>query len=88
MQFTLATLATLIVAVSAQTWEDIPACAQPCILDAVADVTDCGSTDYTCICAARDTIQNAAASCVISACGLIVAINEVIPAVNAACDAL
>ncbi|KAK5625759.1 hypothetical protein RRF57_001475 [Xylaria bambusicola] len=50
MQFTLAALATLVAAVSAQTWEDIPACAQPCILDAVAEVTNCGSTDYKCIC--------------------------------------
>ncbi|KAI0458804.1 NADP-dependent oxidoreductase domain-containing protein [Xylaria acuta] len=88
MQFTLATIATLVGVVSAQTWNDIPACAQPCILDAVAAVTDCGSTDYECICASRDTVQNEAASCVISACGLDVAINEVIPAVNAACDAI
>ncbi|KAI1744926.1 hypothetical protein F4680DRAFT_403711 [Xylaria scruposa] len=88
MQFSLATIAALVGIVSAQTWNDIPACAQPCILDAVTSETNCGSTDYQCICAARDTIQNAAASCVISACGLAVAINEVIPAVNAACDAI
>ncbi|KAI1756230.1 hypothetical protein F4782DRAFT_325799 [Xylaria castorea] len=88
MQFRLATIATHVGIVSAQTWNDIPACAQPCILSAVAAVTNCGSTDYQCICAARDTIQNEAAPCVISACGLATAINEVIPAVNAACDAI
>ncbi|RYC63360.1 hypothetical protein CHU98_g2845 [Xylaria longipes] len=88
MQFTLATITTLVGIVSAQTWNDIPACAQPCILDAVAAVTNCGSTDYPCICAARDAVQNEAAACVISACGLTITINEVIPAVNAACDAI
>ncbi|KAI0441316.1 hypothetical protein F4803DRAFT_523758 [Xylaria telfairii] len=88
MQFTLATIATLVGIVSAQTWNDIPACAQPCILDAVAAVTACGPTDYPCICASRDAVQNAAVSCVISACGLSVAINEVLPAVNAACAAI
>ncbi|TRX96055.1 hypothetical protein FHL15_003197 [Xylaria flabelliformis] len=88
MQFSIPTIAALVSVVSAQTWNDIPACAQPCILDAVAAVTDCGSTDYQCICAARDTIQTQAASCVISACGLDVAVNQVIPAVNAACEAI
>ncbi|KAI1363997.1 hypothetical protein F5Y08DRAFT_308037 [Xylaria arbuscula] len=87
MQFAL-TLAAFVAAVSAQTWEDIPACAQPCILDSVAAVTDCGSTDYECICAARDEVQQDATACVIAACGIAVALNEVIPAVNAACDAL
>ncbi|KAI0433150.1 hypothetical protein F5Y09DRAFT_299809 [Xylaria sp. FL1042] len=85
MQFTLAALTTLAIAVSAQSWDDIPACAQPCILDAVAAVTDCSSTDYACICADRDAVQNEAQSCVIAACGLDVALNEVIPAVDAAC---
>ncbi|KAI0206631.1 hypothetical protein F4808DRAFT_454551 [Astrocystis sublimbata] len=88
MQFTLVTITTLVGIVSAQTWNDIPACAQPCIVDAVAAVTDCGATDYPCICAARETVQTEASSCVISACGLSTAVGEVIPAVNAACDAI
>ncbi|KAI1424177.1 hypothetical protein F5Y12DRAFT_715530 [Xylaria sp. FL1777] len=88
MQFTLAALATLAVAVSAQTWNDIPACAQPCILTSVAAVTTCSSTDYQCICDNRDIVQNDAESCVIAECGLDVALNQVLPAVNAACDAL
>ncbi|KAI0813768.1 hypothetical protein GGR55DRAFT_545031 [Xylaria sp. FL0064] len=87
MQFTLATLAALVAAVSAQSWDDIPACAQPCIDDAVAAVTTCGSTDYTCICASRDTVQAQAESCVIAACGEDVAENQVLPAVEAACAA-
>ncbi|KAI0973201.1 hypothetical protein F4678DRAFT_459331 [Xylaria arbuscula] len=88
MQLTLAALAPFIVAVSAQTWNDIPACAQPCILNAVATVTSCGSTDYQCICASRDAVQTAATSCVITACGVDVALNQVLPAVNAACNAI
>lgn len=50
MHFTLATLIPLIAAVSAQSWSDIPACAQPCILEAAAATTACGATDYACIC--------------------------------------
>ncbi|TGJ86317.1 hypothetical protein E0Z10_g2455 [Xylaria hypoxylon] len=88
MQFTLATLATLIAAVSAQTWADIPACAQPCIDDAVATTTTCGATDYPCICANRDALETEATDCVIAACGETVAVNEVLPAVDAACAAV
>ncbi|KAI0411599.1 hypothetical protein F5X98DRAFT_380612 [Xylaria grammica] len=88
MQFTLATIATLIAAVSAQTWDDIPACAQPCIATAVATVTQCGATDYKCICSNRDALQTAATPCIIDACGVDVAANQVLPAVNAACAAV
>ncbi|KAI0099787.1 hypothetical protein GGR51DRAFT_564832 [Nemania sp. FL0031] len=88
MQFTLAVLTSLVAAVSAQTWADIPACAQPCITDAVAATTDCGATDYACICASRDAVQASAEECVIAACGEDVAVNEVLPAVDAACSAL
>ncbi|KAI0534212.1 hypothetical protein GGR58DRAFT_505555 [Xylaria digitata] len=88
MQFTLATIAALIAAVSAQTWDDIPACAQPCIVDAVAAVTTCGSTDYKCICANRQPLQTEATPCIIDACGVAVAIGQVLPAVDAACAAV
>ncbi|KAF2965730.1 hypothetical protein GQX73_g7840 [Xylaria multiplex] len=88
MQFTLATIAALVTAVSAQTWNDIPACAQPCIVEAVAAVTTCGQTDYKCICASRDALQTEATPCILDACGLTVAIGQVLPAVNAACAAV
>ncbi|KAI0182950.1 hypothetical protein EV127DRAFT_517361 [Xylaria flabelliformis] len=84
MKVTLAIIAVATVA-SAQTWSDIPACAQPCILDAVAATTDCGSTDYACICASQDTVEPAAEDCVVAACGEEVAETEVVPAVAALC---
>ncbi|KAI8944951.1 hypothetical protein F4801DRAFT_570079 [Xylaria longipes] len=49
MKITLAIIAFATVA-SAQSWSDIPACAQPCILSAAATTTDCADTDYACIC--------------------------------------
>ncbi|GAP85052.1 putative extracellular membrane CFEM domain protein [Rosellinia necatrix] len=88
MQFTLAAIVTLIAAVSAQSWDDIPACAVPCIQAATTAVTSCALDDVACICASRDAVTIRASSCVISACGLSTAINEVIPAVNAACDSV
>ncbi|KAI1121856.1 hypothetical protein F5Y10DRAFT_255458 [Nemania abortiva] len=87
MQFTLAIFTSLIAAVSAQTWADIPTCAQPCITDAVAATTDCAATDIACICAARDAVQASAEDCVVAACGEDVAVNQVLPAVEAACSA-
>jgi hypothetical protein len=58
MKFTLATIALAIAAVSAQTWNDIPACAQPCILASVAKVTKCGATDYPCICMSKSPFED------------------------------
>ncbi|KAI0429636.1 hypothetical protein F5Y09DRAFT_309972 [Xylaria sp. FL1042] len=73
---------------SAQTWADIPACAQPCILDAAASTTDCTDTDYACICASQDVVEPAAEECVVAACGEDVAENEVVPAVAALCSSV
>lgn len=49
----------------------IPACATSCIADAVAAATSCGATDLKCQCtdANKASIQAAATSCVIAACG-------------------
>ncbi|KAI1817699.1 hypothetical protein GGS20DRAFT_582199 [Poronia punctata] len=85
MKVALATITLFVATAIAQTWSDIPSCAQPCILDAVASTTDCGSTDYTCICASQDVIEPAAEECVVAACGEDVAENEVVPAVDALC---
>ncbi|KAI1752382.1 hypothetical protein F4782DRAFT_501632 [Xylaria castorea] len=87
MKFTLAIITFATVA-SAQSWSDIPACAQPCILDAAASTTDCASTDYACICAAQDVIEPAAEECVVAACGEEVAETEVVPAVAALCGSI
>ncbi|KAI1743940.1 hypothetical protein F4680DRAFT_407988 [Xylaria scruposa] len=87
MKFTLAII-TIATVASAQTWADIPACAQPCILDAAASTTECGSTDYACICASQDVVEPAAEECVVAACGEEVADTEVVPAVAALCDSV
>ncbi|KAI0509003.1 hypothetical protein F5B22DRAFT_376134 [Xylaria bambusicola] len=87
MKITLAII-TFVAAASAQTWADIPACAQPCILDAAASTTDCADTDYACICAAQDTVEPAAEECVVAACGEEAAENEVLPAVAALCSSV
>ncbi|KAI0447772.1 hypothetical protein F4803DRAFT_181460 [Xylaria telfairii] len=87
MKITLAIIAFASVA-SAQSWSDIPACAQPCILDAAATTTNCASTDYKCICAAQDVVQPAAEDCAVAACGEEAVDTEVLPAVAALCGSL
>ncbi|KAG4030379.1 hypothetical protein MFRU_012g01170 [Monilinia fructicola] len=67
----------------------IPACAQPCIADAVKSSTTCGASDTACQCQADNVskIQTAATNCVIEKCGLTVALT-VQSAAAAACAAL
>ncbi|KAJ4309185.1 hypothetical protein N0V84_011651 [Fusarium piperis] len=84
MKFSLAVLA-LIASVQAQTRSDIPACALPCLDDAVESETDCRTTDYVCVCSNFDKVRGKATTCVISECGSDVAINEVLPATEALC---
>ncbi|KAI0381240.1 hypothetical protein F5Y04DRAFT_86523 [Hypomontagnella monticulosa] len=79
---------TLAALASAQSLGDIPQCAVKCIDDARASSTDCTATDYVCICKNKDTLTTAASGCVIGACGLDVATNQVIPAVNKFCDSV
>ncbi|EHK40149.1 hypothetical protein TRIATDRAFT_302587 [Trichoderma atroviride IMI 206040] len=88
MKFTLA-LATFVAAVYGQTVADIPACAVPCIESAIASQTTCSDTDLACVCESAnfDAIEAASTSCVIAACGADVAINQVLPAVQALCAA-
>ncbi|KAB8297001.1 hypothetical protein EYC80_002402 [Monilinia laxa] len=88
MQFTafgLLALASLAIAQDSS----IPACAQPCIADAVKSSTTCGASDTVCQCQADNVskIQTAATSCVIDKCGLTVALT-VQSAATAACAAL
>ncbi|KAK5660180.1 hypothetical protein OQA88_13650 [Cercophora sp. LCS_1] len=85
MKYTAPVLAALVALVSAQDLSSIPACAKTCIDDAVKSATSCGATDVSCICASLDAVTQAATGCVLGACGIDVALNEVIPATTALC---
>merc|ERR1712169_119424 len=76
----------LAAAVHAQTIDDVPECAIPCLDDAIASETDCATDDYPCVCENFEAIQGVATSCVISECGAETALNEVLPAVEALCE--
>lgn len=76
MKFTLV-LATFVAAVYGQTVGDIPACAVPCIQNAIASATTCSATDFACVCetANFNAVQAASLNCVVAACGADVAIS-------------
>ncbi|KAF7949078.1 hypothetical protein EAE96_008250 [Botrytis aclada] len=88
MQFTIVSVLALASLALAQD-SGIPTCAQPCIDDAVKSETTCGATDKACQCLPDNisSIQNAATTCVISSCGITVALT-VPAAAAAACAAL
>lgn len=69
----------------AQTREDIPECAIPCLDEAIRNNSDCSVDDTACVCGAFDAIRGDASSCVIDACGIDTALNEVLPATEALC---
>ncbi|KAI1377049.1 hypothetical protein F4677DRAFT_417283 [Hypoxylon crocopeplum] len=73
---------------STQSLSDIPQCALPCIDDARTSSTNCAADDYACICRNEDALTAAATGCVISACGASVAAGQVLPAVDAFCNAV
>ena len=88
MQFTafgLLALASLAIAQDSA----IPACAQPCIADAVKSASTCGASDTACQCKPDNVskIQTAATNCVVDKCGIAVALT-VQPAAAAACASL
>lgn len=74
MKFSLAVLA-FVAAVQAQTRDDIPKCAIPCLDDAVESETSCKTTDYVCVCKNFGAIRGKATTCVIDKCGSDVAIS-------------
>ncbi|KAF5873578.1 uncharacterized protein Bfra_005041 [Botrytis fragariae] len=88
MQFTIVSVLALASLALAQD-SGIPTCAQSCIDDAVKSETTCGATDKACQCLPDNvsSIQNAATTCVISSCGITVALT-VPAAAAAACAAL
>ncbi|KAJ3568139.1 hypothetical protein NPX13_g6524 [Xylaria arbuscula] len=88
MKYAVATLAYFFAAASAQSLSDIPACALPCIDDARTKATDCAADDYQCICSHVEALSTAATECVLGECGQDVAIQQVLPAVTAFCQAV
>ncbi|KAF4922847.1 hypothetical protein CGCVW01_v005058 [Colletotrichum viniferum] len=84
--FAIAALAALVVAQDASI---IPECARDCLSKATASATSCKEGDYACTCKSdnKAAIQSAATSCVIAACGVDVAVSEVIPASEKLCAA-
>ncbi|KAF3056807.1 CFEM domain-containing protein [Trichoderma breve] len=86
MQFTLV-LATFAAVVYGQTINGVPACAIPCIEDAISSQTSCAATDFACACPSISAVSAAGAPCVVAACGEDVATNQAFPAVQAFCAA-
>ncbi|KAM3513163.1 hypothetical protein MY11210_003188 [Beauveria gryllotalpidicola] len=82
-----AVVAALFALAAAQTSQDIPSCAKPCIDKAVKKGTSCSTTDYACICPHMSDLSGAATGCVVEGCGADVAVGEVLPAVKALCAA-
>ncbi|EGX88973.1 Extracellular membrane protein, 8-cysteine region, CFEM [Cordyceps militaris CM01] len=85
MKFAIA--AALFTLATAQTVNDIPSCAMPCLNEAITSKTSCQTTDIPCVCKNIAAVQGAATACVIKACGSDVAINKVVPAAEALCKA-
>ncbi|TQV91581.1 CFEMdomain-containing protein [Cordyceps javanica] len=82
-----AVAAALFALAAAQTRDDIPSCATPCLDDAVKASTSCSTTDYSCICPHLNDLVIAATPCVLKACGQDVALGKVLPAAKALCAA-
>ncbi|KAH6867214.1 hypothetical protein B0T10DRAFT_420078 [Thelonectria olida] len=59
---------TLATAVHAQTHDDIPSCALPCLDGAIEENTSCSTTDYACVCENFASLFGAVAKCLIHAC--------------------
>ncbi|KAK2601625.1 hypothetical protein QQS21_004860 [Conoideocrella luteorostrata] len=89
MKFSAVAAVAFAALVSAQSKDDIPSCAIPCLDDAVKSKTSCSTTDFACICKKENfsAIQGAATSCVISKCGPEKAVGEVLPATQKLCAA-
>lgn len=75
MKYTVAALAFAAL-VRAQSRDDIPECAIPCLDDAIQSETDCDVTDYACVCPKFSDIQSTATGCVVSECGAETALSK------------
>jgi hypothetical protein len=76
MKYAIAALALAALA-RAQSRDDIPKCALPCLDDAITSETNCDVSDYACVCPNFSDIQSTATGCVVSECGAETALNEV-----------
>jgi len=85
MKYSAIALAALATTASAQDLSIFPPCSLTCITDAVGTATNCGATDYVCVCANIDALTGAATACVIDACGAEVATGQVLPATQQFC---
>ena len=74
MKYAFAALALAAVA-RAQTREDIPECALPCLDDAIKANSDCAVTDIPCVCKNFNAIRGDASGCIIEKCTLDVALS-------------
>ncbi|OAA51929.1 CFEM domain-containing protein [Metarhizium rileyi] len=88
MKFAAVAAIAMAAMVSAQSRNDIPSCALPCLDDAVKKSTSCSTSDFTCICKKENfsKVQGAATSCVIEKCGSDVAVGQVLPATQKLCS--
>ncbi|KAL1875787.1 hypothetical protein Daus18300_002978 [Diaporthe australafricana] len=77
--------AGLVAAVFAQDLSSIPECARTCLTDAITQDGQCQATDSACVCGRIDSLTTLATSCVLTACGQDVALNQVLPAVQTFC---
>lgn len=75
MKYSLVAVA-LAAVVRAQTIDDVPTCAVPCLDEAITSETDCETTDYACVCENFSAIQGTATGCVITECGAETALSK------------
>ncbi|KAK3196386.1 hypothetical protein K4F52_000768 [Lecanicillium sp. MT-2017a] len=81
--------AVFAVSVMAQTKDQIPKCAIPCMEVAVQANTGCSLEDFKCICEKRSqAFDHSAIVCVTDACGRAEAMSKVLPAAQAICDSV
>ncbi|KAK4191278.1 hypothetical protein QBC35DRAFT_471018 [Podospora australis] len=86
MKYSTATLLLAVAtAVSAQDISLFPSCSLPCILDGISSTPCTDQTDFACVCQNKDALIKAATNCVIEACGVETALNEVLPATDEFC---
>lgn len=78
MKYTTVVLAAAAgVALAQESADFFPECALPCLAEAVESATSCSTDDGVCRCEPenKEAITGAATSCVISACGVAVAVG-------------
>lgn len=77
MKFSAVAALTVAALAHAQTRDDIPKCALPCLDKAITGSTKCSTSDFSCICKEENfsAVQGAATGCVLKECGQDVALS-------------